>query len=757
MSIPLNTIYSYFETGDFPTQEQFQASWSSFWHKDESIPTNKITGLENLLQNKVDKPLYELHLSDPEAHSAFLAKRNATNLSASDKQAWKEALNVGELPENVATIDSDPLIGNVYTKTQSKDQFMMIDDYVNSEGKITADKLESLALTRIFKAQETTINDFIYNSDAYQYEESDIVAIPTYISVDMEIHDIDPSTTLKPQYTLYFYIGGDKKNVNNYLNTGVSTVSISMVNGLQESLDNKVDKPLEDGIYHIERRRGFTYTVPVAAETLASVMNRNHYAPKGIAFTEETDGTGLPGKHAVLRANPATYSFSFGNINPDHTGVYNIAVGYNNMPALTDGSSNTVIGHFAAQGLTTGGANVALGLDSAKGLTTGDDNTLIGVSAGYGIEGGSGNTMLGKWTGCNIKGNNNTFLGYQAGLNWGKGGSGKWSSNIVIGANTTGHPMGVWGENSIIIGSNLELNGQQYNKFIINNFTAKDNNYYKTHFIEGNFADRWLRFDTSLQVLRMPAADASYTKNIVARPDGTFGTEDKVDYIPLTGTVPGKPLNGSLEFSNEFLGMLHCGSSELYINDGLLSMVTKDANISVNFFEATVENGPKSIKLDDRNSYIEVKSNVRGAGLLGADYYGNNYEPNSFVQKQWVEEKLEYQYKRPYEVYTAFLNFTEDGNFDPLFIDLENTIGNIEWKHDSTGRYIGTFKEEHYGNWWIDSKINYFDKELVTDCRAVYSDKGNVVLDIFRVLDSRPAELSGTVGIIEIRLYPGIS
>lgn len=211
MSIPLNTIYSYFETGDFPTQEQFQASWSSFWHKDESIPTSKITGLENLLQNKVDKPLYELHLSDPEAHAAFLAKRNASNLSDSDKQAWKTALNVGELPENVATVDSDPLIGNVYTKTQSKDQFMMIDDYVNSEGKITADKLEALALTRIFKVQETTIDDFIYNSDAYQYEESDIVAIPSYIPADMEIHDIDSSTIQNPQYTLYFYIGGDKR------------------------------------------------------------------------------------------------------------------------------------------------------------------------------------------------------------------------------------------------------------------------------------------------------------------------------------------------------------------------------------------------------------------------------------------------------------------------------------------------------------------------------------------------------------------
>ena len=755
MSIPLNTIYSYFETGDFPTQEQFQASWSSFWHKDESIPTSKITGLENLLQNKVDKSVYELHLSDPEAHAAFLAKRNASNLSDSDKQAWKTALNVGELPENVATVDSDPLIGNVYTKTQSKDQFMMIDDYVNSEGKITADRLEALALTRIFKAAEETLDDFIKSSDAYQYEESDIIAIPHY--PEIRENGPDPVLIPEPQYTLYFYIGGNKKDKNNYLNTGISTVSISMVEGLQESLDNKVDKPLEDGIYHIERRRGFTSTVPIAAETLASVMNRNNYAPKGIAFTEETEGTGQPGKDAVLRANPATYSFSFGNINTAHTGVYNIAIGYNNMPAITDGSSNTAIGHFAAQGLTTGGANVALGLDSAKGLTTGDDNTLIGVSAGYGIEGGSGNTMLGKWTGCNIKGNNNTFLGYQAGLNWGKGGSGKWSSNIVIGANTTGHPMGVWGENSIIIGSNLELNGQQYNKFIINNFTAKDNNYYKTHFIEGNFADRWLRFDTSLQVLRMPVADASYTKNIVARPDGTFGTEDKVDYVPLNGTRLGKPLNGSFEFSNESLGMFYCGPSVLNINDGAISMVTQNSNVLVTASKASMSNGFKSIDIDSSNPHIDVKSDLRGPGLLGADYYGYNYQPNSFVQKQWVEEKFEYEYARPYKVYTALLNFTEDGNFNPLFIDLENTIGDIEWKRESIGRYIGTFKEEHYGNWWIDSKINNFNQGLVTDCRAIYSDKGTVILDIFRVPDYRPTEYPGNIGIIEIRLYTAMS
>ncbi|KFF26798.1 hypothetical protein [Chryseobacterium vrystaatense] len=736
MSIPLNTIYSYFETGDFPTQDQFQASWSSFWHKDESIPTSKITGLENLLQNKADKSVYELHLSDPEAHTAFLAKKNASNLSESDRQSWKAALNVGELPDNVATVDSDPLVGNVYTKSQSQDLFMMIDEYVNNDGKITADKLEALALTRIFKVNEHTLQDFMNNSDAYEYEESDIIAVP---SADSE-----------PRYTLYFYIGGDKKDIKSYLNTGVSTISMSMVEGLADALKQKLERPTRDGNYYLKQDQGFTLWSPLPEPTLADVVNKDAYSPQPITFI---NGEERP--NGMLGMNPATYSLFFGNMNPNHTGVYNIALGYNNMPSLTTGSSNTIVGHFAGKAVTTGGANVVMGLDAATGLTTGNDNTLIGVSSGYGLAGGKGNAMLGKWSGCFITGDNNTFLGYQAGQYWGKGGSGKWSSNIVIGGGTTGHPMGVWGENSIIIGSNLELNGQQNNKFIINNFLAKDNNYYKTHFIEGNFADRWLRFDTSLQVLRMPAADASYTKNIVARPDGTFGTEDRVDYIPLTGTKTGKPVSGNIEFSKDFLAKLYCGSSELYINNGLISMHANQSNISVSDFGADITDGVNAINLKSDTSHISVKSNVDGAGLLGADYYGKNYEPNSFVQKQWVEERIGgIGDVHPYKVYIALMQFSDDGNFEPQFNVLENTIGDFEWKRQDIGRYIGFNKDLFSGNLWINSNINYYDRGMIVDCRSIRNSKDSVDLNIFRVSEYNPIDLTGEIGIIEIRLYP---
>lgn len=53
--ISLNTILSWFENKDKPTQDQFWQTWLSFWHKSEQIPTASIGGLQELLDAKVDK------------------------------------------------------------------------------------------------------------------------------------------------------------------------------------------------------------------------------------------------------------------------------------------------------------------------------------------------------------------------------------------------------------------------------------------------------------------------------------------------------------------------------------------------------------------------------------------------------------------------------------------------------------------------------------------------------------------------------
>ena len=77
---PLNNIFSWFETGDFPNQEQFQASWSSFWHKGEQIPISMIAGIDVFMQNTASAAAFQNHLTDENAHTN-LAKKDASNIN----------------------------------------------------------------------------------------------------------------------------------------------------------------------------------------------------------------------------------------------------------------------------------------------------------------------------------------------------------------------------------------------------------------------------------------------------------------------------------------------------------------------------------------------------------------------------------------------------------------------------------------------------------------------------------------------------
>jgi len=51
------TIKSYFETGDQPTQEQYQDTWDSFWHKDEALAEQRIVNTDTSGTYEVDVAL----------------------------------------------------------------------------------------------------------------------------------------------------------------------------------------------------------------------------------------------------------------------------------------------------------------------------------------------------------------------------------------------------------------------------------------------------------------------------------------------------------------------------------------------------------------------------------------------------------------------------------------------------------------------------------------------------------------------------
>ncbi|MCD0475711.1 hypothetical protein LPB87_15035 [Flavobacterium sp. EDS] len=75
MATNINTILNWFKTGFKPTQAQFWATWASFWHKDEQIPQNNISGLEIALNDKTDKTQFDDHLSNKKAHANLFDKK----------------------------------------------------------------------------------------------------------------------------------------------------------------------------------------------------------------------------------------------------------------------------------------------------------------------------------------------------------------------------------------------------------------------------------------------------------------------------------------------------------------------------------------------------------------------------------------------------------------------------------------------------------------------------------------------------------
>lgn len=273
MSTPLNTIFSWFETGDFPTQAQFQASWSSFWHKDDSIPISQITGLTQVIEQMVSSEALQNHINDSNSHAGYLAKLDASNLTTSHVNNWKEKLGVGEIPANVALVDMGEN-QSVFNKEQITSICMLLENYVNSNGKIMSGMIEALGLTQLIPVDEFTLQDFIANHSVYDFQINDIIAIP--------------SSNPQQGYRLYFYNGGDKASEDSYLATGLSNITIAMVQDLQAALDGKMNKLTASGNYYA---RSFLGQVSWAAINPASsyllFWNGNDFIGSGIY----TDGT----------------------------------------------------------------------------------------------------------------------------------------------------------------------------------------------------------------------------------------------------------------------------------------------------------------------------------------------------------------------------------------------------------------------------------------------------------------------------------
>lgn len=71
----LAQILEWFKTGKYPTQQQFQEAWSSFWHKDEKIPLQGVEGLPEALDQKAEAEQFNKHISEADAHKELFDQK----------------------------------------------------------------------------------------------------------------------------------------------------------------------------------------------------------------------------------------------------------------------------------------------------------------------------------------------------------------------------------------------------------------------------------------------------------------------------------------------------------------------------------------------------------------------------------------------------------------------------------------------------------------------------------------------------------
>ena len=303
----------------------------------------------------------------------------------------------------------------------------------------------------------------------------------------------------------------------------------------------------------------------VEVDTLETVVNRGAYSPKPISFLSSSSSPSTGDPIGAIGIHKATYSYYFGDFSQVATGLYNVSMSYGALQKLTSGSYNIGIGVFAGNQLTTGKLNTLIGSLTGQKTTTGNYNAMFGNQAGNENTTGYKNTYFGTYAGYNnITSNLNVMIGYKAGNQTPMG-----DRNLFLGSFAG---QGVTGTNNLILGIGAGNNdGAINNRLIIHNNTTltgygaldtqegvlgtPTQGNLANALITGAFDQRWVKLNGYFQVgaSYMPNAqgDATYTKNIVAKADGTFGWENKASSGGLKPSV--KILDYSQDATNYIL------------------------------------------------------------------------------------------------------------------------------------------------------------------------------------------------------------
>ncbi|WP_291287008.1 hypothetical protein [Flavobacterium sp.] len=157
MATNINTILSWFKTGEKPTQKQFWDSWQSFWHKDEQIPQSSVANLKNILDTKADQLQFEAHKIDRNAHNAlFSAKEDKSQKGIAE--GYAPLNNFTKLASQYLDIVNDLVTGGS-SSLLSAEQGKILKNQINSINLLlTSDNTNLDTVQKIVDAIETLQN-----------------------------------------------------------------------------------------------------------------------------------------------------------------------------------------------------------------------------------------------------------------------------------------------------------------------------------------------------------------------------------------------------------------------------------------------------------------------------------------------------------------------------------------------------------------------------------------------------------------------
>ena len=240
----------------------------------------------------------------------IFTKLDASNIEGDNIENWRDKLSI-------------------YSKSEIEQITMLISEFVNN-GKIRADKIESLGLTEIIPTTESTINNFILNYNDFEFQKNDIIGILTSQNPD--------------EYSLYIFIGGDKSLLNNYLPTGLTKITVGMVEGLNDLLNDRYTKSQSDSLY-----------MALADYIVGGKIRADKIEALGLTTLIEVSQTSL----ASFAANSANYVFEQNDIIaiPDGTGNFALFI--------FKGGTKTVTSNYLPTGLTNITIAMVSGLQTA--------------------------------------------------------------------------------------------------------------------------------------------------------------------------------------------------------------------------------------------------------------------------------------------------------------------------------------------------------------------------------------------------------